>query len=118
MLATVATLSASANALPGEPLYGVKQAQEELGVRLAHDDQARTLVLLGQADARLDEAARLLQQGRTDQVAQTTQRFDDILDRATTTFVVTIAEQPTEARLLTTCRLQPTPLTCNVRPTP
>jgi Domain of unknown function (DUF5667) len=89
-----ATLTASASALPGEPLYSVKQAREEIGYRLAPDDQARTLVLLGQADARLDETARLLQLGRTQYVAETTQRFDDVLGRATTTYVVTIAEAP------------------------
>ena len=45
----------------------VREAQEELGVRLATDDQARAMALLHRADARLDETARLLQQGRTDE---------------------------------------------------
>jgi len=93
-LLAAATLTASANALPGEPLYSVKQVREEIGLRLAPDDQARALVLLNEADMRLDETARLLQEGRTDEVAQTTQRFDDALDRATTTYVVTIDEAP------------------------
>ncbi|HYY90082.1 MAG TPA: DUF5667 domain-containing protein, partial [Chloroflexota bacterium] len=90
VLAVAATLSASASALPGEPLYGIKQAQEELEVRLAPDDQARALALLDQADARLDETARLLRLGRTAEVAQTAQRFDDIVERATSMYVVTI----------------------------
>jgi hypothetical protein len=97
-LVVPATMTAAASALPGEPLYGVKQVREEIGVRFAADDQARTLALLNQADARLDETARLLQQGRTDQVAVTTQRFDDVLDRAAATYVVTIADaQPADA---------------------
>ena len=87
MLGVAATLTASASALPGEPLYGLKQAHEELNVRLAADDQARALALLGQADARLDETARLLQQGRTDAALETTQRYGQVVDRATTTFV-------------------------------
>src|ERR1051326_6361795 len=87
-----ATLTASANALPGEPLYSVKQAREELGIRFAPTDDARALALLDQANARLDETARLLEQGRTDQVAQTAERFDDSLAQATTTYVVTIAD--------------------------
>jgi hypothetical protein len=96
-LIAAATVTASASALPGEPLYGVKQAREELGVRLAPDDGARTLALLNLADARLDETTRLLEQGRTDQVASTTQRFDDALGQATTSYVVTIAEaQPSD----------------------
>ncbi len=90
-LVIAATLTASANALPGDPLYNIKQATEEVGLRLAPDDQARTLALLAQANARLDETARLLDEGRTDQAAQTTQRFDDTLDQATTTFVATIS---------------------------
>jgi hypothetical protein len=96
-LVVPATMTAAASALPGEPLYSVKQVREEIGIRFAADDQARTLALLNQADARLDETARLLQQGRTDQVAVTTQRFDDVLDRAAATYVVTIAEaQPAD----------------------
>jgi hypothetical protein len=96
-LVVPATMTAAASALPGEPLYSVKQVREEIGFRFAADDQARTLALLNQADARLDETARLLQQGRTDQVAATTQRFDDVLDRAAATYVVTIAEaQPAD----------------------
>lgn len=96
-LISAATITASASALPGEPLYGIKQAREELGVRLAPDEDARALALLNQANARLEETTRLLQQGRADEAAQATQRYDDALDRATTTYVVTIAEAPAEA---------------------
>ena len=96
-LATTATLTASATALPGEPLYPIKQATEELGVRLAPDDQARAIALLNQGDARLNETARLLEAGRTTDIAQTTQQFNEAVDRATTTFVVTIAATPSEA---------------------
>src|SRR5207302_8826616 len=90
VLAIAATLTASANALPGEPLYGLKQAQEALEVRFAADDQARALALLGQADARLDETTRLLGQGRTDAAVATTQRFDQSVERATSTYLISI----------------------------
>jgi hypothetical protein len=90
VLSVTATLTASASALPGEPLYGLKQAQEELGVRLAADDKARALALLRTADARLDETSRLLAQGRTGEAVQATQRYDQVVERATTTFVVTV----------------------------
>jgi hypothetical protein len=96
-LAIAATLSVSANALPGEPLYSLKQAQEELGVRLAADDQARTLALLRRADARLDETTRLLVQGRTDEAMLTTHRYDQVVQRATTTYVVTIDDSQSDA---------------------
>jgi len=90
VIGTTATLSASASALPGDPLYSVKQAQEELNLRLAADDQARVLALLRRADARLDETARLLEQGRTYEAVQVAQRYDQSLERATTAFVVTV----------------------------
>jgi len=90
LMATSATVTASASALPGDPLYGLKQAQEELSLRLASDDPARVLAHLRRADARLDETARLLEQGRTSEAVDTAQRYDQSVERATTTFVVTI----------------------------
>ena len=89
-LVAAATLSASASSLPGDPLYGLKQAQEELGVRLAPDDEARALALLHQGDARLDETTRLLREGRTVESAAVAQRYDEVIERATTTYVVAI----------------------------
>jgi Domain of unknown function (DUF5667) len=97
VLATAATLTASASALPGDPLYGLKQAQEELSLRLAADDQARVLALLRTADARLDETARLLQQGRTSEALVTAQRYDQSVERATTALVVSLAPSQQEA---------------------
>src|SRR6266851_2829480 len=94
VLGVAATLTASASALPGEPLYNLKQAQEELSVRLAPDDQARALALLGRADARLDETARLLLQGRTSAALETTQRYGQNVERATTTYVITMNDTP------------------------
>ena len=90
LVAVSANLTASASALPGDALYGVKQAQEELGVRLATDDQARVLAHLRRADARLDETARLLAQGRTSEAVETAQRYDQSVERATTTYVVSL----------------------------
>ena len=102
-LVAAATLSASASALPGDALYGLKQAQEELGVRLAADDEARALALLRQADARLDETARLLDQGRTAESAAVAQRYDEVVERATTAYVVSMDDSqrgdPTSTRM-------------------
>jgi hypothetical protein len=96
-VAVGATLTASASALPGEPLYGLKQAQEELSLRLAADDQARVLALLRRADARLDETARLLDQGRTSEAVASAQRYDQVVERATSTFVVSMDTSATAA---------------------
>ena len=97
VLAIAATLTASASALPGEPLYSLKQAQEELAVRLAADDQQRALALLQQANARLDETTRLLQQGRTLDATVTTLRYDQVVQRATMSYVGTIDDTPASA---------------------
>jgi hypothetical protein len=92
VLGVAATLTASASALPGDALYNLKQAQEELSVRLAPDDQSRALALLSRADARLDETARLLMQGRTLAALETTQRYGQNVERATTTYLITMDE--------------------------
>src|SRR5579859_7440636 len=96
-LAVTATLTASASALPGEPLYRLKEAREELAVRLASDDQQRALALLQQANARLDETARLLEQGRTLDATVTTLRYDQGVQRATMSYVGTIDSNPASA---------------------
>src|SRR5262249_51682755 len=61
--AGAAAASASASALPGDPLYALKQVQEAVTLDAAPNDSARQTVLLQQAGTRLDETARLLQQG-------------------------------------------------------
>ena len=93
-LTAAATLTASASALPGEPLYPVKQAKEEVAVRMAADDQARALALVQRANARLDETTRLLQQGRTEDALQTAAQYDESVDRATSTLVTALGPQP------------------------
>ena len=87
--ATAAAVGVSASALPGDALYGFKQAREELSLRLAADDEQRVQALLQRGDARLDETARLIELGRTTEAAQTVQRFDAVVERATTTMVDT-----------------------------
>jgi uncharacterized protein DUF5667 len=80
-----AAASASASALPGDPLYPVKEATEAVAVRTAVNEEAREQVLLRQADTRLDETARLLEQGRTSDAATTATRFNDTVAAASST---------------------------------
>lgn len=58
---------------------------EVVALQLATSDSARDEVLLRQADTRLDEAARLLQQGRARDVAMTCAHYDGTLDALTAT---------------------------------
>lgn len=74
-LTGAAAASASANALPGEALYPVKQATEAVALQLATTEADRRDILLRQAETRLDEAARLLDEGRAADAAVTVSRY-------------------------------------------
>jgi len=80
-LAGAAAASASASALPGDALYPVKQATEAVAVQLATTDSARQDILLHQADTRLDETARLLDQGRDGDAVLAAARYDETVSR-------------------------------------
>jgi Domain of unknown function (DUF5667) len=73
---------ASAGAVPGDPLYAVKQADEAITLGLTRDDLARSLVLLRQAGARLDEARRLIAAGRVEMAGDLLQLYSATLERA------------------------------------
>jgi hypothetical protein len=65
VISLVATASvASADALPDEPLYGLKVASEQVRLALAQSPEDRAAVWLSMADHRLAEAERLAVAGR------------------------------------------------------
>src|SRR5688500_12857513 len=65
VLSLVATASvASADALPDEPLYGLKVASEQVRLTLAQSPEDRAAVRLSMAEHRLAEAERLAVAGR------------------------------------------------------
>lgn len=66
VIAGLVALPAAANSLPGEPLYSVKQGIESIELLLASDASAQASVTLTHAGRRLDEAERMLSQGRLD----------------------------------------------------
>ncbi|HEX5568830.1 MAG TPA: DUF5667 domain-containing protein [Streptomyces sp.] len=59
---------ASTDALPGDTLYGLKLGMEDLKLELAGDDTDRGRVYLAHASTRLNEARRLLERTRSDQL--------------------------------------------------
>jgi hypothetical protein len=83
--AGAAAASAAASALPGDALYPVKQATEAVALKLATTDSAREGVLLHQADTRLDETARLLEQGRDADATLAAARYDETVTRLNVT---------------------------------
>jgi hypothetical protein len=80
-LAGAATASACANALPGDTLYPVKQIGEQVALATAGDDAAHQDVLFLQAETRLDETSRLLEQGREVDAGHRTLRYSEAFER-------------------------------------
>jgi hypothetical protein len=76
--------AASAGALPGDSLYGMKRGLEGLQLDLAGSDSERGALLLGQASHRLDEAQGLIGRAGSpgalapDTVEQVRQALDDM----------------------------------------
>ncbi|MEW2547526.1 DUF5667 domain-containing protein [Streptomyces sp. NPDC047002] len=57
--------AASSDALPGDSLYGLKRGMEDIRLDLADNDSARGGLYLDHASARLTEARRLMERGRS-----------------------------------------------------
>ncbi|MBI2756988.1 MAG: hypothetical protein HYX52_09800 [Chloroflexi bacterium] len=76
------TLTVSASALPGEPLYGLKTAAESVALQLAADESMRTDLRLRFADTRLDEVDRLVQDGRTQELDGAVRRYEASVEQA------------------------------------
>jgi hypothetical protein len=106
-LASYGGVLASADALPGQPLYAVKQADEFVTLGLARDDMSRALVLLHQAGARLSEATRLLQARQIQPAGELLQQYAATLERAQTTLSrVTAPDQQARAEFQSVLRQQ------------
>ena len=78
--------SAAASSLPGDPLYGVKRASEDVQLALTFDDVARIQLLSQFTDRRLDELTQIAKQRptgaptATQEYADAVERFADALD--------------------------------------
>jgi len=72
------TASAAAVSLPGEPLYAVKRASEDVQLTLTFDDVARMQLLAELADRRLDELARTAEQQPSNAPTATTEYADAV----------------------------------------
>jgi hypothetical protein len=86
VLASYGGVRASADSLPGQPLYAVKQADEAITLGLTQDDLSRAFVLLDQAGARLDEATRLAGAAQVQAAGDLLQQYVATVERASTTF--------------------------------
>jgi len=87
VLVVAGATSAAASSLPGDPLYAVKRAGEDVQVALTFDDVARTQLLSQLTDRRLAELAEIAKQRpgsaptATQEYADAVERFANALDR-------------------------------------
>ncbi|HEV8534684.1 MAG TPA: DUF5667 domain-containing protein [Candidatus Limnocylindria bacterium] len=87
VLVLAGATSASASSLPGDPLYVVKRAGEDVRLALTFDDFARMQLLSEFVDRRLEELAEIAHQRPTSaptataQYAEAVERFADAVDR-------------------------------------
>jgi len=95
VLAGAATASASASALPGDPLYALKQTTEQVALQTAPDDSVRQQRLLLQAQTRLEETSQLISQGRAADAGQNALRYSATLDQAAEFAGTTQPTEPT-----------------------
>jgi len=94
MLASLTAAAASANSLPGDPLYAIKLGIERAQLATTFDSGARARLQLHFADVRLDEAQHLFALGRV----QDGVRLMDQYDSAVTQFDRSIAASALDTR--------------------
>lgn len=82
VIASSGTVAASSEALPDEPLYGVKLAVEQAQVNFAQSDVEKAEVYARLAEKRAGEIVAMARQGKTDKMATTTTRMDYQLAQA------------------------------------
>jgi hypothetical protein len=88
VLAFAGATSAAASSLPGDPLYGVKRASEDVRLALAFDGSTRLQLLSELADRRLTELVEVAQQ-RPSAAPAATQQYADAVDKVTRAIVDT-----------------------------
>jgi hypothetical protein len=87
VLVLAGATSAAASSLPGDPLYAVKRASEDVRLALTFDDVARTKLLSDLTDRRLEELAEIAKKRpssaptATQEYADAVNNFADALDK-------------------------------------
>ena len=79
VLVSAGATSAAASSLPGDPLYAVKRASEDVRLALTFDDVARTQLLSDLTDRRLEELAEIAKR-RPSSAPTATQEYADAVN--------------------------------------
>ncbi|MGA2368559.1 MAG: DUF5667 domain-containing protein, partial [Dehalococcoidia bacterium] len=82
VIASSGTAAASSQAMPDEPLYGVKMAVEQAQLTLTTSDVDKAELYARLAEKRAQEIAVMADKGKTDQVVATTAKLNYQLDQA------------------------------------
>jgi Domain of unknown function (DUF5667) len=90
----ITVAAASADSLPGDPLYGVKLTVEQTQLATTFDSASRARLQLQFADVRLAEAQRLFAVGRVQDAVRGIRQYD----AAVTEFNRAIASTPLDTR--------------------
>ncbi len=81
LVAGTGTVAASVNSLPGDPLYSVKLATEEVQLAFTFSDTAKTELLAKFAGRRAEEMARIAEKGDPQKVQELSTRLEGVLGR-------------------------------------
>lgn len=92
------TAYASQSALPGDALYSVKTSVEQTRVNLARDAAEKARLNLAFAERRLDEIARLIENGRYADIAQAVQEYEQYVQSAIAALETVAAGDPSSAQ--------------------
>jgi uncharacterized membrane protein YgcG len=96
------TAYAAQDALPGDALYPVKTNLEEAQVNLSRNAANKAKLHLAFAERRLDEIARLIGEGRFNDIGTATREFEFHTQAAIDELITVAAGDPTGARDLAT----------------
>jgi hypothetical protein len=77
------TVAAAGNSMPGQPLYPVKLAKEQVQLALTFSDVGKAELYTSLTDTRVNELVYAAEEGNAEQVEQVSERLDSYLNRVT-----------------------------------
>lgn len=96
-LIAVASGSATAASLPGDPAFALKRVVEEMQVAISSGDAARLDALMTQADRRLRDLEAITET-RPDALAMALSQYESAIDRVDGALAKTLAQDPGSVR--------------------
>jgi len=83
LLAFSGMVVTTGNSIPGDALYSVKLAMEQVMLTLSFSDEAKAETYIKLADRRIEEIIYLAEKGDSELINETTRRLDQSLDKVT-----------------------------------